>query len=90
VVKRVLHSLSCGKFKLLNKNGRENKVDAADRFESNRTFKSKVIKFTVPMASLDSRLQIKNKVSFAINFLMISMCVIEFRPHLCVCVCVYR
>ncbi len=65
VVKRVLHSLSCGKFQLLNKSGPgAKKVDAADRFEANRAFKSKVARFTVPMASLDNAVQIKEKVPF--------------------------
>jgi cullin 1 len=62
-VKRVLHSLSCGKLKVLLKEGPGGKkVDPTDQFEVNKKFKSSKIKFSIPMASLNFSDDIKKKV----------------------------
>jgi cullin 1 len=62
-VKRVLHSLSCGKLKILLKEGPGGKkVDPKDEFKVNSAFKSSKLKFSVPMASLNFNDDIKKKV----------------------------
>ena len=54
VTKRVVHSLSRPKCKVLNKSGGEKKVDARDVLMPNAKFKNAKNRFTVPMASLDN------------------------------------
>jgi cullin 1 len=62
VVKRVLHSLSCGKFKVLHKAGPgDKKVDLQDEFWPNDDFKSLKVRFGIPMASIDFAASIKAK-----------------------------
>jgi len=54
VLKRILHSLACGKTKVLNKSGVAGKVNTeTDTFSGNDKFTSKSRKFRIPMASLD-------------------------------------
>lgn len=53
VVKRTLHSLSCGKFKLLLKSPEGKKISEGDSFSVNVGFKCKVKKLRVPMPSLE-------------------------------------
>jgi cullin 1 len=73
IVKRVVHSLACGKFKVLLKTGPggSKKVDSTDEFWPNRGFTSPKIRFSIPMASLDFANSIKSKAvedrSFAID-----------------------
>lgn len=71
--KRVLHSLSCGKHKVIQKSGPggKGKINEEDVFTPSSEFQSKLRKFQIPMASLDNIGQIKAKVredrSFAID-----------------------
>lgn len=53
-LKRILHSLACGKFKVLKKSGAPGKVNVeSDTFIGNDKFTNKSRKFRIPMASLD-------------------------------------
>lgn len=53
VAKRVLHSLSCGKIKVLLKTPENNTIKSDDDFLVNPKFSSKTIRMRIPMASLD-------------------------------------
>jgi len=53
VVKRVLHSLSCGKSKLLLKTPEGNTIGASDSFRFNAKFTSPLRRLRIPMASLE-------------------------------------
>ena len=53
VLKRILHSLSCGKYKILQKYPSSKKVDLFDKFKVNETFQSNMRKLRIPMASLE-------------------------------------
>ena len=53
VAKRALHSLSCGKYKLLMKEPMSKSVLATDEFRVNAEFSCKLRTFRIPMASLD-------------------------------------
>ncbi|GLD93367.1 hypothetical protein PINS_up001959 [Pythium insidiosum] len=53
VVKRIMHSLSCGKFKVLNKLPAGKTISTSDSFEINQTFASPMRKIRIPMASLE-------------------------------------
>ncbi len=52
-LKRVLHSLSCQKFKILLKTPDSRAVQTTDSFRTNRDFKNPLKKFRIPMATLD-------------------------------------
>ena len=53
-LKRILHSLACGKYKVLKKSGTPGKVNVeSDTFVGNEKFTNKSRKFRIPMASLD-------------------------------------
>jgi cullin 1 len=54
VLKPLLHSLSCGKYKIINKSPASNKINSLDTFCANKKFSSKLRKFRIPMASLDA------------------------------------
>lgn len=54
VIKRVLHSLSCGKYKVLLKTPSSKTVSEDDKFEANEKFYSKVRNFEIVMASLNN------------------------------------
>jgi len=54
VIKRVLHSLSCGKYKVLLKTPSSKTVSEDDKFEANEKFSSKVRNFEIVMASLNN------------------------------------
>merc|ERR1711998_672236 len=58
VAKRVLHSLACGKYRVLNKTGNPKTINPADTFSSN------LRRFGIPMAALDteSKKRIDNEV----------------------------
>lgn len=53
VLKRVLHSLSCGKYKVLVKAPESNSIGLTDTFAFNESFASPLKKIRIPMASLD-------------------------------------
>jgi len=53
VCKRILHSLSCAKYKVLTKDPVSKGISRTDRFKVNESFQSPTRKFRIPMASLD-------------------------------------
>jgi cullin 1 len=53
VAKRVLHSLSCQKIHVLNKEPESKKIEETDVFKVNVDFQSKIRKVRIPMASLE-------------------------------------
>lgn len=52
-LKRVLHSLACGKFKILAKTPNANTIKNTDTFKVNPTFSCQMRKIRIPMANLD-------------------------------------
>mmetsp|Transcript_23586 Transcript_23586/g.33795 ORF Transcript_23586/g.33795 Transcript_23586/m.33795 type:complete len:737 (+) Transcript_23586:90-2300(+) len=54
ILKPLMHSLSCGKHKVLTKSPMNNKITATDKFTANPKFSSPKRKFLIPMASLDA------------------------------------
>lgn len=59
LLKPLLHSLSCGKFKVINKTPAGNKINTTDKFTANAKFSSNMRKIRIPMASLDSSFNTK-------------------------------
>jgi cullin 1 len=59
VLKPLMHSLSCGKFKVVNKAPPGNKINNTDTFTANQKFTCNMRKIRIPMASLDSTLNTK-------------------------------
>jgi len=53
ILKRVLHSLSCQKVHVLNKEPESKKIEETDAFKINVDFQSKIRKVRIPMASLE-------------------------------------
>ena len=53
VSKRVMHSLSCGKYKVLAKVPPSKSISSKDEFKVNLKFKCQMRKVRIPMASLD-------------------------------------
>jgi len=53
VLKPVLHSLSCGKFKMIKKAVEGNSIKNTDDFKYNQSFSCPMRKIRIPMASLD-------------------------------------
>lgn len=53
VVKRILHSLSCGKYRVLAKTPESNTIGAGDAFAANDAFACPLRKVRIPMASLE-------------------------------------
>jgi cullin 1 len=51
-VKRVLHSLSCGKYKVLSKTGSPNTISSSDSFRVNLDFKSKTRRPKIAMCAI--------------------------------------
>jgi cullin 1 len=60
VVKRILHSLSCGKYKLLAKQPVGKTIGTSDTFQVNVSFASPMRKLRIPMASLEESHSQKN------------------------------
>ncbi|KAF1777552.1 Cullin protein, neddylation domain [Phytophthora cactorum] len=60
VVKRIMHSLSCGKYKLLTKTPAGKTISTSDQFAVNKTFASPMRKLRIPMASLEESHSQKN------------------------------
>lgn len=54
ILKPLLHSLSCGKFKVLLKNPPGQNIKKTDSFTANSKFSSNMRKLRIPMASLDA------------------------------------
>eukprot|EP00937_MAST-01D_sp_MAST-1D-sp2_P006022 g6022.t1 len=52
-VKRVMHSLSCGKYKLLTKTPQSKSISTSDTFKLNGSFACPKRKIRIPMASLE-------------------------------------
>lgn len=53
IVKRTLHSLSCGKYKVLKREGEGGSIKPTDKFAFNTTFNCQLRKLRIPMASLE-------------------------------------
>jgi len=54
IMKPLMHSLSCGKFKVVTKSPASNKINKTDTFVANSRFSSNMRKIRIPMASLDA------------------------------------
>ncbi|GFH56938.1 cullin [Chaetoceros tenuissimus] len=54
VLKPLMHSLSCGKYKVISKSPASNKINSTDSFVANAKFSSNTRKIRIPMASLDA------------------------------------
>lgn len=59
ILKPLLHSLSCGKFKVISKSPASNKINSTDTFTANPKFSSNMRKIRIPMPSLDSSFSTK-------------------------------
>lgn len=59
ILKPLMHSLSCGKVKVIKKQPPSNKINATDTFTVNSKFSSNSRKIRIPMASLDSSFNAK-------------------------------
>mmetsp|Transcript_8776 Transcript_8776/g.25246 ORF Transcript_8776/g.25246 Transcript_8776/m.25246 type:complete len:742 (+) Transcript_8776:140-2365(+) len=59
ILKPLMHSLSCGKYKVLAKTPASNKINTTDKFKANPKFTSNMRKIRIPMASLDSTVNTK-------------------------------
>ena len=59
ILKPLMHSLSCGKYKVIKKSPASNKINTTDSFTANEKFASNMRKIRIPMASLDSSLNTK-------------------------------
>lgn len=53
-LKPLLHSLSCGKHKIINKTPSSNKINSTDSFCGNPKFSSNMRKIRIPVANVDS------------------------------------
>ena len=53
IVKKILHSLSCGKYKVLTKDPKSKSITTNDKFKVNSKFKTKQKRLRIPMASLE-------------------------------------
>ena len=58
-LKPVMHSLCCGKYKVIAKSPANNKINPADTFTANKKFKNNNKRVKIPMASLDSNVNVK-------------------------------
>jgi cullin 1 len=59
ILKPLMHSLSCGKYKVLTKTPPGNKISPTDKFTANAKFSSNMRKLRIPMATLESSLNTK-------------------------------
>jgi len=59
ILKPLMHSLSCGKYKVITKIPPSNKINNTDKFCANAKFTSNMRKIRIPMASLDSSFSTK-------------------------------
>jgi cullin 1 len=54
ILKPLMHSLSCGKYRVITKTPPGNKINTTDSFTANAKFSCNMRKIRIPMASLDS------------------------------------
>jgi cullin 1 len=54
ILKPLMHSLSCGKYKVISKTPASNKINTTDTFTANAKFSCNMRKLRIPMASLDA------------------------------------
>lgn len=54
ILKPLMHSLSCGKYKVISKSPSGNKINSTDKFVVSSKFSSNMRKIRIPMASLDA------------------------------------
>eukprot|EP00567_Pseudictyota_dubia_P018843 CAMPEP_0197433824 /NCGR_PEP_ID=MMETSP1175-20131217/1629_1 /TAXON_ID=1003142 /ORGANISM="Triceratium dubium, Strain CCMP147" /LENGTH=743 /DNA_ID=CAMNT_0042962325 /DNA_START=96 /DNA_END=2327 /DNA_ORIENTATION=+ len=54
ILKPLMHSLSCGKYKVITKMPASNKINTSDKFVANSKFTCNMRKIRIPMASLDA------------------------------------
>ena len=54
ILKPLMHSLSCGKYKVIVKTPASNKINMTDSFKANTKFSCNMWKIHIPMASLDA------------------------------------
>mmetsp|Transcript_8938 Transcript_8938/g.17871 ORF Transcript_8938/g.17871 Transcript_8938/m.17871 type:complete len:753 (+) Transcript_8938:243-2501(+) len=59
ILKPLMHSLSCGKYKVIQKMPASSKINTTDTFVANPKFTSNMRKIRIPMASLDSSMSTK-------------------------------
>jgi cullin 1 len=59
ILKPLLHSLSCAKYRVINKSPPGNKINNTDSFTANAKFTCNMRKIRIPMASLDATLNTK-------------------------------
>jgi cullin 1 len=59
ILKPLMHSLSCGKYKVITKTPAGNKINNTDKFAANAKFSSNMRKIRIPMASLDASFNTK-------------------------------
>jgi len=59
IMKPLMHSLSCGKYKVVRKTPPGNKINTSDKFAANVKFTCNMRKIRIPMASLDSSFNTK-------------------------------
>lgn len=59
ILKPLMHSLSCGKHKVIKKTPSGSKINTTDTFTANANFSSNMRKIRIPMASLDSTFSTK-------------------------------
>jgi cullin 1 len=59
IMKPLMHSLSCGKYKVISKSPSGNKINTTDKFTANLKFSCNMRKIRIPMASLDSSFNTK-------------------------------
>jgi len=59
ILKPLMHSLSCGKYRVVRKTPASNKINVTDSFTANEKFASNMRKIRIPMASLDSTMNTK-------------------------------
>jgi cullin 1 len=71
VMKRLLHSLSCGKHKVMLKSTPSNSIKTTDEFKVNASFSSKTLKLRIPMPSLidvkNTMIKVEEDRSFLID-----------------------
>lgn len=54
ILKPLMHSLSCGKYKVVSKVPASNKINTTDKFMANSSFSCQMRKIRIPMASLET------------------------------------
>ena len=76
--KRILHSLACGKYKILKKSGNLRTINTSlDRFQADAAFTSKLRRFCIQMSALDgeAKKKVDQEVQQQRNYNVDAMCV---------------